>query len=71
MEGYRLNLDTAEEFFTRCAARNAITREERTAVLAELVKELRAIKLNDKDMKNQLRGKNIFVIGKKPNEGTL
>jgi hypothetical protein len=65
MEGYRMNLDTAEEFFTRCEARKAITREERVAVLEELKKELRAVKLNDKDMKNQLRGKKVLKIESK------
>ena len=70
MEGYRMDADTAEEFFRRCEARGATSREARTAVLKELVYELRAIKLNDKDLKNQLRGKKVLRIGfkKEPKE---
>lgn len=63
MEGFRLDVDTAEEFFKRCEARKAVTREERTAILEELVRELRAIKLNEKDLKNQIRGKKVMKIG--------
>lgn len=66
MEGFRLDVDTAEEFFRRCEARKAISKEERTVILEELVKELRAIKLNDKDLKNTLRGKRVLKIGFKP-----
>ena len=66
-----MNLDTACEFYARCADRGAVTREERTAILIELVKELRVIKLNERDLGRQLRNKNVLVIGKKPNEETL
>ena len=66
MEGFRLDVDTAEEFFKRCEARKAVTREERTAILEELVRELRAIKLNEKDLVNQMRGKKVLKIGFKP-----
>ena len=65
-EGFLLNLDTVEEFFTRCATRNAITEKDRVAILKELVTELRAIKLNEKDLKNQLRGKKVLVVKKEP-----
>jgi hypothetical protein len=65
MEGYLINLETMEEYFNRCEERKAVTREEREAILVELVKELRAIKLNDKDMKNQLRGKRVLKIESK------
>jgi len=63
MEGYRLDVDTAEEFFNRCAKRGAVTEAERVAVLEELVQELRAIRLNEKDIENQTRGKNVLKIG--------
>lgn len=66
MEGFRMDVDTAEEFFRRCETRGAITREERTAILKELVYELRAIKLNHKDLKNQLRGKKVLKVGFEP-----
>lgn len=64
MEGFRMNLDTAEEFYLRCMARKAVTEEERLAILRELVQELRAVKLNEKDLKRQLRGKKVLVVKK-------
>jgi len=36
------------------------------AILKELVKEFRVVKLNEKDIKNQLRGKKVLKIGFKP-----
>ena len=66
MEGFRMNVDTAEEFFLRCMARKAVTQEDRLAILKELVKEFRVVKLNEKDIKNQLRGKKVLKIGFKP-----
>lgn len=63
MEGFGMNLETAEEFFRRCQERGTVTEAERVAVLTELVKELRAIKLNEKDIKNQVRGKKVLKIG--------
>jgi hypothetical protein len=66
MEGFRMDADTAEEFFRRCDARKAVTESERLAILKELVAELRAIKLNEKDLENQLRGKKVLKVGFKP-----
>ena len=68
MEGFQMDVDTAEEFFKRCEARGAVTREERTVILKKLVHELRAIKLNDKDIKKRLRGKKVLKIGFEPEE---
>ena len=65
MEGFCMNLETAEEFYSRCLARNAVTEKERVAILKELVAELRAVKLNEKDISNRLRGKNVLRIGPK------
>ena len=62
MEAYRLTLEAAEEFYKRCAERRAITEPERVAILDELMHELRAIKLNEKDIENQIRGKNVLHI---------
>lgn len=62
MEGFRMDLETAEEFYRRCIAREAKTEEERYMILNELVYELRAIKLNEQDLKNNLRGKKILRI---------
>jgi len=62
MEGFLLNLATLEEFYKRCAEKKAITREEREAVLKEMAKELLTLKLNDKDIKNQMRGKKVLHI---------
>lgn len=66
--GFRLDIDTAEEFFRRCAARKAETREERVAILKELVYELRAIKLTGQDLKRHLRGKKVLKIESRPKE---
>jgi hypothetical protein len=66
MEGFRMDLDTAEEFFKRCTEREAVTETERIAILRELVQELRAIKLNETDMQRQLRGKKVLRIKKEP-----
>ena len=63
MEGFQVDVDTLEEFFRRREARKAVTEEERIAILKELVYELRAVKLNDKDIKNRLRGKKVLGIG--------
>lgn len=62
-EGFQMNLETAEEFYRRCVERKAETELERVAILQELVAELRAIKLNAKDLKNQVRGKKVLEIG--------
>ncbi len=66
IEGFRMDLDTLEEFYTRCMARNANTEAERLAIMRELVGELRAIKLNEKDIKNQLRGKKVLHVKRSP-----
>jgi hypothetical protein len=65
MEGFRMNVDTAEEFFLRCVARKATTEKERLAILNELVQELRTVRLNEKDLKRQLRGKKVIVVKRK------
>jgi hypothetical protein len=65
MEGFRMNLDTVEEFFKRCETRMAKTEKERLAILRELVKELRVVKLNETDLKRQLRGKKVLKITSK------
>jgi hypothetical protein len=66
MEGFRMNLDTAEEFFLRCMAKKATTVTERLAILEELKRELRVVKLDEKDMKRQIRGKKVLRVGFKP-----
>lgn len=53
------------EFYRRCEKRKAVTKAERVAVLRELVQELRAIKLNEKDLESQIRGKNVLKITSK------
>lgn len=67
IEGFRMDLDTAYEFYKRCGERNANTEESRIAILQELQKELRVIKLNEQDLKNTLRGKNVLVVKKEEN----
>lgn len=62
--GFRMNLDTAEEFYKRCIEREAVTDKEKIAVLKELVTELRAIKLSEQDLKRQIKGKRILRIKK-------
>lgn len=59
---YRLDLDTAEEFYRRCAARGAETREARMVILKELVYEMRALKLTQQDLKMLTKGKKILHI---------
>lgn len=61
-----MNLDTLEEFYTRCAARNAVTEAERLVIMRELVEELRVIKLNEKDITNRLRGKKVLHVKRSP-----
>jgi hypothetical protein len=61
--GFRLDVDSLEEFFLRCIARKAETREERMIVLKELVYELRAIKLTGQDVKRMMKGKKVLKIG--------
>jgi len=61
-----MNLETAEEFFRRCLARKATTEQERLVILKELQQELRVIKLNERDLQNQLRGKKVLRIKSKP-----
>lgn len=62
MEAFRMDLDTAEEFYRRCIVRKAATRKEKMEILKELVYELRAIKLNEWDLKNTIRGKKVLRI---------
>jgi hypothetical protein len=69
MEGFMMTPEVAEDFFRRCIARGAETEKERIAILQEIVMELRAIKLNEQDIKNQIRNKKVLHIKKdKPNE---
>ena len=56
--------EVAEDFFRRCLARGAETEKERIAILQEIVVELRAVKLNEKDIRNQLRNKKVLHIKK-------
>jgi hypothetical protein len=62
--GFRLDLDSTEEFFRRCIARKADTIEERMMILNELVYELRALKLNEEDLKKLTKGKKIMHVKK-------
>lgn len=55
MEGFRMNLDTAEEFFKRCIERKADTEEARIVLLKELQAELRVIKLTEADLERMAR----------------
>ena len=64
--GFRMDVDTMEEFFRRCAARKAKTRNERMAVLKELVYELRAIKLTGQDVVRHLKGAKLVRVKKSP-----
>ena len=66
--GFMGNLDFAEEFFTRCQKLNPDTRENRVKLLEEMVKELKAIRMNEKDIKRQTKGKKVIVIKKKDNK---
>jgi len=36
---FEMTVDVAKEFYERCMARNALTREEKTAILIELAEE--------------------------------
>jgi len=60
-----MDLETAEEFYRRCTERNAVSESQRIAILKELVKELRVIRLNEKDIQNQVRGKKVLEIRRK------
>jgi hypothetical protein len=63
IEGFQMDLATAEEFFIRCLTRKSDTEAERIEILKELVAELRAVKLNEKDLKRRVRGKKVLGIG--------
>lgn len=68
-EGFQMNVDTAEEFFKRCIDRKASTEAQRVAILEELVNELRAIRLNEKDIANQLRNKKVLKVDPRRKQG--
>lgn len=62
--GFMMNVDIAEKFFLRCIEREAVTKEEKIAILQELVKDLSALKLTEEDLKKQLKGKKVLVVKK-------
>lgn len=62
LEGFLMNAEMAMEFFQRCNASNAKTLEERTAILHAMQKELKVVKLDEKAIKNQIRGKRLLQI---------
>lgn len=66
IRGWLLNAEVLEEFFNRCEKQEAITRPEREKIMDELVAELRAIHLNETDLKRTLKNKKALVIRRKP-----
>lgn len=66
--GFQLNLEMAEEFFLRCMDRKANTLPEREAILRELVKEYKAIGLNEDDLRRKLSAKRVMRIKSKDNK---
>jgi hypothetical protein len=62
IEGFMMNADTAEEYFKRCIIKSAKTEEERVAILRELQKELRVVRMNETDLVRRLRNSKIVRI---------
>lgn len=66
--GFRLTLDTAEEFFKRCMERKAETKAERIAILEELKAECLGIAVTEKDLSLLLKGKKVLEIKRREDE---
>lgn len=62
---WSMGLDDAEEFFDRCAKKEAITREERQAILEEMMAERSNItsgEFENTEIEEQLNQKKIIGI---------
>ncbi len=58
------NLKVASEFFERCSTLKEDTRENREKLLEEMVKELKAVRMNETDVKRYVKGKKVAVVRK-------
>ena len=67
MQGFLMTPEICEDFFRRCIARGAKTEAEKVLILNEIVNELTAIKLNEKDLKRYLKGKKVLHIKRSKN----
>ena len=64
MNGFLTTLEQAEEFFNRCLKKEAITLEERLAILKEMQKERRVFEQTEEQLKKRMEGKNVLKIKK-------
>lgn len=66
MKAFVLNLEAAEEFYTCCMDRNAVTEEERVKIMNELVHEYNIkILKNEEQLAKELAGKKVLNIKNK------
>lgn len=56
--GFQLTLDLLEEFYRRCIETGAETKEAKIKIL----KELKAVGLNETDLKRRIKGKKVLTI---------
>lgn len=61
-------LDFAEEFFTRCGLLKPDNLENRKKLLEEMVGEMKAIRMNEQDVKQYVKGKGVAFFKRKGNK---
>lgn len=64
--GFLTNAEFAEEFFKRCGELKEDTRDSRTALWQEMVRELKAISMTKQDLTRYMKNKRILQIKKRP-----
>lgn len=65
--GYLSNVEFMEEFFKRVQKLPIDNRETRTQLLEDMVKEAKAIRMTETDLKRYIKGKKVLVVKKEKN----